>query len=137
MRKRWFWWIVVILWCSMIYMFTASPWSTGQSTQEMIERTASASEQSSEIINVAVRKSTHLLAFGALAIFVLLALQPSRKAPIIAWFFATAYGAMDEFHQSFIPERRASWVDVGIDSFGALLAIILVSIVLKRRNKTG
>jgi VanZ family protein len=32
------------------------------------------------------------------------------------------YAASDEFHQSFVPERTASLVDVGIDTLGGIIA---------------
>ena len=42
------------------------------------------------------------------------------------WVFvvATLYAATDEFHQSFVPGRTASFFDLGMDSIGILFANI-------------
>jgi VanZ family protein len=38
---------------------------------------------------------------------------------LAAWLFAVAYGISDEFHQSFVPNRDASTLDVLADALGA------------------
>ena len=40
------------------------------------------------------------------------------------------YAASDEFHQSFVPGRSPSIVDVGIDSLGVLTGILAVLIII-------
>lgn len=35
---------------------------------------------------------------------------------------AIAYGATDEWHQSYVPERLGSWIDLLYDGVGALIA---------------
>ena len=40
------------------------------------------------------------------------------------------YAISDEIHQSFIPERTASPIDVGIDTLGVFLGIIIVLIII-------
>src|SRR3954452_2108086 len=49
------------------------------------------------------------------------------RALLPAWLIATAYAATDEFHQSFVNGRHATWVDVTIDSMGAALFALLMS----------
>jgi VanZ family protein len=39
---------------------------------------------------------------------------------------AAAFAVLDEWHQSFVPLRQSSPIDVAIDTFGALLAQLLV-----------
>src|SRR3954462_3141073 len=44
-----------------------------------------------------------------------------------AWLIAALYAATDEYHQSFVNGRHATWVDVAIDSMGAgLLALVIL-----------
>ena len=43
--------------------------------------------------------------------------------------FSIFYAASDEFHQTFVPGRDGNIVDVLIDSSGALVGILLSSIV--------
>ena len=40
------------------------------------------------------------------------------------------YAASDEFHQSFVPGRGPSIIDVGIDSLGVLTGILIVLIII-------
>src|SRR5687767_11967832 len=39
---------------------------------------------------------------------------------VLAWFLATAYGATDEWHQSFVSNRHAELRDLRADAIGAL-----------------
>jgi VanZ family protein len=48
---------------------------------------------------------------------------PSMLA--VAWFIAVAFGATDEWHQSFVPNREAEISDVRADAVGASLAVLL------------
>ena len=52
-------------------------------------------------------------------------LEPRRRSsgywlPLV---LTVLYGASDEFHQRFVPERDASWLDLGADGLGALAAL--------------
>jgi VanZ family protein len=74
-------------------------------------------------------KFLHVIAYGTLAGTFLYGLQPftrSSKYSVIgsvAVTFCIVYGISDEFHQSFIPGRFASFWDVLADGFGALLVV--------------
>lgn len=49
-----------------------------------------------------------------------------------AWLTATIYGVSDEIHQSFIPQREASFNDLLADALGALSFVIFLYFVRKR-----
>lgn len=52
-----------------------------------------------------------------------------------AWYaigIATAYGVLDEFHQSFVPGRNPSVLDVLADFVGAALAVLIIPHLYKR-----
>ena len=69
-----------------------------------------------------VKKSAHGIGYGLLALSYLHAL-PNRNYKL-AWFLAVLYSLTDEFHQSFVPGRRASLVDVFVfDAIGAVIAL--------------
>jgi VanZ family protein len=53
-------------------------------------------------------------------------------APALA--ITVLYAASDEYHQSFVHGRHASWVDVAIDSMGAGLFVLLTLRALGRRR---
>jgi VanZ family protein len=47
-----------------------------------------------------------------------------RAASVIAaWAIAAAYGATDEWHQSFVPGRAAELRDLVMDAIGAALGL--------------
>jgi VanZ family protein len=50
-----------------------------------------------------------------------------------AWAIAAIYATTDEYHQSFVNGRHASWVDVAIDSMGAGVFALLMFRAQRRR----
>lgn len=76
-----------------------------------------------------VKKSSHAVGYALLALTYLRALPTQkniRKNYFLAWFLAVLYSATDEFHQSFVPGRHPSLVDVLVfDNLGAMIALIL------------
>ena len=67
-------------------------------------------------------KLLHALEFGFLSLLVSWALGVGRfRRALIALLFASAYGLTDEFHQSFVLGRSASWLDWLADTAGAAL----------------
>ncbi|MGE0362017.1 MAG: VanZ family protein [Vicinamibacterales bacterium] len=55
---------------------------------------------------------------------------------VAAWAIATAYGASDEYHQSFVPGRSQDLLDLRADALGAAAAIAaawLSGILLRSR----
>ncbi len=52
----------------------------------------------------------------------------SRRALFGGLAIAVAYGASDEWHQSWVPERVGSWLDLLYDGVGTLLAGVALSL---------
>lgn len=73
-------------------------------------------------------KMIHVLEFGILAYLLCSALTahkphwPSRHVALLSILGTTVYGLTDEFHQWFVPQRSADWLDVLADGLGAILA---------------
>jgi VanZ family protein len=90
-------------------------------------------------VDFVVRKAGHMFVFGVLAVLVWRALESSavRHAIAWSWVLTVAYAASDEFHQSFTAGRHPSPVDVGIDSFGALLFLLALTLWLRNRRAPG
>jgi VanZ family protein len=57
-----------------------------------------------------------------------LALSGARRL-FIAFAVAVCYGISDEWHQSFVPGRDPSMLDVGVDAVGALAALAIISLL--------
>ncbi|MFZ1082219.1 MAG: VanZ family protein [Candidatus Kryptoniota bacterium] len=53
----------------------------------------------------------------------------------IAFLFAAAYGASDEFHQSFTPGRTEEFKDFLIDVMAALVVLIAIVLINKSRRE--
>lgn len=60
-----------------------------------------------------------------------------RWHALIAWLFAVAYGISDEFHQSFVPNRHATALDVLADAAGAALGVIAARVAWQRLTARG
>lgn len=75
----------------------------------------------------------HIGHFGAYAVLALLwwriivrSFRDRHVAAALAFAGAFLYAISDEMHQSFVPGRDASWLDLVIDVFGAASAIGVV-----------
>jgi VanZ family protein len=74
-------------------------------------------------------KVMHALAFAGLAVLVF---RATRHAPV-AIGFATAYGALDEFHQRYTPHRSSDPEDLAADFAGACLGTVLALMWVRLR----
>lgn len=110
-------WITVILFCTLIFYYTSSSYSTFISTEQIFHD-----------YNRLARKVAHVLLFGLLAVLVQRTIKKYKFSYLLAWVFATTYGLSDEWHQSFQPDRTPLLSDVAINSIGAFLALAIVYI---------
>jgi len=62
---------------------------------------------------------------------------PPRRALIAAVLLASAFGATDEFHQSFVPGRSADVADWVADTLGAAIGASLVIAFLRRPRRAS
>jgi len=81
-----------------------------------------------------VKKGGHMLGYGLLALSYWYAFRWERGKWWLPWLLAVVYAITDEIHQSFVPGRHPSLVDVLVfDNLGALIALWLTSLYLKRK----
>jgi hypothetical protein len=76
----------------------------------------------------------HITIFFALALFFFISFIRGRwnsKLFIFSILVLIAYGILDEIHQFFVPGRYSSFVDVGFNSLGILLAFMFYLIILE------
>jgi VanZ family protein len=89
-------------------------------------------------VHLFVRKAAHLAEYAILTGLLFRALRGRvngfwRRAGI-AFFPIIIFAAADEYHQSFIPSRTASPVDVLVDYCGALLGILICRAIYLARG---
>ncbi|WP_078409112.1 VanZ family protein [Priestia abyssalis] len=144
MPKNRLWLFATLLWLIVIFLFTQLPYFNGAHTEAVINKTVTSVNETAPTtkeaagfsINFIVRKSAHFTVFGILAFFIWNCVKKYRFSYILAWILTFIYAMSDEWHQSFIPGREASFRDVLIDSFGALIVLSLVFIINNRRKRS-
>lgn len=139
-------WCMVAVWMAVIFMFSAQEGETssklsGAVTESFITTVNPADGNIEKLLDESyflkierfVRKFAHLLVYivlGGLLMGALLC-YPMKQSlrMLLAFLLSALYAASDEFHQMFVSARHASVTDVGIDSLGACIGILAVSIV--------
>ena len=121
-RARALFWLLVVIWAGLIFALSATPDLRVAPTADL---------------DFVLRKAGHMGAFGVLAVLLWRALASSavRRALVWSWFLTVLYAASDEFHQLFTAGRHGSPLDVGIDSVGALIALLLLVVWLHLRAR--
>jgi VanZ family protein len=120
-------WLFVVVWAGFIFALSATP------NLRFVQ---------ADTLDFIVRKAGHMAAFGILAVLAWRAISYSRRrgAVAISLVLTIVYAASDEFHQSFTAGRHASPVDVGIDTIGAVIALLTLTAWLRywsRRTVRG
>jgi VanZ family protein len=106
-------WAPVLVWAGLIYFLSSIPHlNSGLGKWDTF-----------------LRKGAHIIEYTVLTALVLRALRqtwrhwPWRQATFVATAVVVLYACSDEFHQSFVPGRGPSPVDVLIDSVGVIVGI--------------
>ena len=58
-----------------------------------------------------------------------------RSIRIISWLVGTLYAVADEVHQYFVPGRSCELRDIGIDSCGVLAGVLVVSLLMRSKER--
>lgn len=88
-----------------------------------------------------IRASAHFVTYATLAALFLFALaqggRPSRRQVIVAFGLTLLYGASDELHQSFVPDRAGRIDDLLVDAIGATVGLVIgwAGLTLRARKR--
>jgi VanZ family protein len=126
-------WLPVLLWMGLIFwmstgMFSAS--NTFNVLQRILRSIDPAISSSTvRLINNSIRKAGHVTEYFISGMLVFRAFRAGSTEPrmlrcaMLSIVFIVLFAASDEYHQSFVASRTASFLDVCIDTGGGLLAI--------------
>jgi VanZ family protein len=141
-------WLPVIIWLAVIFSASGDTKSYQHSSRLIAPFVRwllpNISPEALDSTVLVVRKCAHLTEYAVLALLFWRAIRkPLRQDPRPwSWplagravLFVALYAASDEFHQLFVATRDASLRDVVIDTFGAVLGIILLWGIYRLRKR--
>jgi VanZ family protein len=85
--------------------------------------------------DVLVKKGGHAFGYGLLAATFWHGFNWNRKLWWAALLLAVLYAVTDEFHQSFVPGRHPSAVDVAIDTTAAAISLAICALARKAHRR--
>ena len=89
-------------------------------------------------LDTVTRKAAHITVFGLLCGACVYGLRahrvPVRMCLIGGATLALVYAGIDEYHQTFVPTRHGTPVDVAIDAFGIGIASMVLVMAFNRRG---
>lgn len=107
-------WFPVVFWAGLIFTFSSFP--TGTASQIVW----------SDFI---LKKTAHVVEYAIFTTLLYRAFlaynMDKNRAVITAVLIAMIYGLSDEYHQTFVAGRTGKIRDVGFDTIGACLAVLL------------
>ncbi len=140
-------WLAPGIWMGLIY-YASTGVGSAKNTSRIIGPLlrwifGAVSDETVWSIQFYIRKTGHAVGYAVLAILCWWALtHPPRwtrdawqtRNALIAWSIASVYAITDEIHQSFIPSRQGSALDVLLDACGACAGLLLVRAICLRKN---
>ena len=149
--KKAFKFILVVLWMTLIFMFSAqNAEESGDLSNGIIVKIASlfvSDDLTPEMqmmyihkFSFILRKTAHFTVYLILGVLVWNFLKEFqlKHIAVIALIICCLYSISDEYHQTFVPGRSGEVRDVCVDTSGALLGIAgatAVSELVKRRKR--
>ena len=124
-------WLPVAAWATVISVLSSDSFS-GAHTATFLKPVfdlllPGAAPTTIEAAHALVRKLAHVTEYAILAVLVFRALERAERAAVAsalgALAFCALYASLDELHQSFVPSRGASSLDVALDTLGAALGL--------------
>ena len=150
-------WLAVIGWMIVIFLFSAQPAEVSSETSggivnQIVELVYPSFETMPEPEQTAildtwqsvVRKGAHFCAYALMAVLVANAIRtyniPKRGRFLIPVAASAAYAVSDELHQYFVPGRSCQFLDMCIDTLGAVFGVamfaVAVFMIAKWRKKS-
>ena len=154
---------LAVLWMAVIFFYSAKP--ADASTEDSLavglligdlfvpdfaEKPEKEQLAFAAMVDHPVRKTAHALEYALLGVLmtgilysekIKKGLKANRLFFVIPWVLCILYAASDEFHQTFVPGRSGQFSDIGLDSAGALIGVLVCVRVLSlkwdKAQRTG
>lgn len=136
--------LLLLGWMYLIFRASATPdLRTVPWAQRFGFLPATIGKEATDLLELLLRKSAHMLSFAILALLAHWALAgtfpgwTARRRGWTAFLFAVLYALSDEWHQTFVPTRHGALRDVAIDAVGAALALLVLRLRFARQRRSG
>lgn len=103
--------VAAIVWMALIFIVSGIP-------SEHIPKAG--------VWDLLVKKGAHMAAYALLAVLWRRALGENRLSWLMAFAITVLYAVSDEYHQTFVPGRNGAFIDVLVDSAGALASLVIM-----------
>ncbi|MGL5595114.1 MAG: VanZ family protein [Cetobacterium sp.] len=122
-----------------IFIMLSIFWFSHQDGKESARQSTYVKKQVNKVIGKGVtfniRKNAHFFIYMVLGMSLLLSREKAGKREILEVVgFVMLYAISDEFHQSFIPGRGASFIDACIDTLGGISGILVIKMTTRTKN---
>ena len=124
--------ILTILWMIFIFVMSQTPGNdSSKQSNFIVDIIIHILPITRDTLSFIVRKCAHMTEYAILAFLIYKTIVHIEKS----FIFTFLYACTDEFHQLFIAGRAGQFRDVCIDSTGALIMILIIYIINKRKDK--
>ena len=146
-KRKVLYWSLVILWMGIIFYLSHQPATESNDLSKgitekiinIIEILTKDLEVDISGFNHIIRKMSHFGAYFILGVLVVKAIGQNKplniKLFIASVTICILYAISDEIHQSFIPGRGPSAMDVLIDSAGSWSGILISNFIIRVKGK--
>lgn len=133
--------ILVIIWCIVIFSFSNMTSSeSNKKSRKIVNKMFNKITHNKikirtlEKLNTFLRKCMHATEFCILGMLIFICLRTFEihnwQLSVISIFISFLYACTDEFHQKFVDGRHCKFTDVLIDTAGACIGILILSIFI-------
>ncbi|WP_278628212.1 VanZ family protein [Thomasclavelia cocleata] len=130
--------IPAIIW--MIFIFIMSHTNGNESSNQsnfIVKIVLEFININHETLSFMIRKIAHMSEYAILLLFIYYGLYKTityKYQLLISLLITFIYACSDEFHQLFIPGRSGQFIDILIDTSGALIMLLIIYLWQKRKK---
>ena len=130
--------IPAIIW--MIFIFIMSHTNGNESSNQsnfIVKIALEFININHETLSFMIRKIAHMSEYAILLLFIYYGLYKTityKYQLLISLLITFIYACSDEFHQLFIPGRSGQFIDILIDTSGALIMLLIIYLWQKRKK---